>query len=70
MNSLFDKKLEPRCEYCAHATVPADRSFAMCRFRGINPLSGKCRKFRYDPLMRIPQAKLSVEKYKAEDFAL
>lgn len=52
---LFRKDIEPRCAYCSRANV-LDENNMSCRKRGIVPLAGSCRAFRYDPLRRIPAA--------------
>ena len=50
---LFRKNIEPRCAYCAHAGRIDDNEVA-CPRKGIVPAGGSCRRFKYDPLKRIP----------------
>lgn len=68
---LFRKKIERSCAYCAYGTR-LDEEQVLCIKRGVFPLDGKCRKFRYDPCKRVPfkPKALDFEKYKEEDFAL
>lgn len=68
---LFRKNIQRSCSYCSHGTK-LDDDQVLCAKRGIVPITGKCRKFRYDPCKRIPvKAKaLDFTKYDQEDFAL
>ncbi len=68
---LFRKKIEKSCSYCLHATK-LDEDTVLCSRKGLQSLSGMCRKFRYDPTKRQPvKAKaLNFEKYNQEDFSL
>lgn len=68
---LFRKKIERSCSYCIHSTK-LDDGQVLCAKRGVMPIDGKCRKFRYDPCKRIPfKAKaLDFSKYDKEDYSL
>ncbi len=50
---LFQKKIEPRCDYCAKGTWLEEGVIA-CLKRGIVTPGSSCRSFRYDPLKRTP----------------
>ena len=52
---LFRKKIERACAYCARA-VKADEDTMVCRKKGPVSANESCRRFRYDPLKRIPEA--------------
>lgn len=67
---LFRKKIERSCDYCAYGTRLDDEQ-VLCIKKGVVSC-GKCRKFRYDPIKRIPvKAKaLDFEKYEKEDYSL
>ena len=52
---LFRSKIERSCAYCARA-VKADDDTMVCRRRGPVSMDGSCRRFRYDPLKRVPEA--------------
>lgn len=52
---LFRRDIERSCAYCKHG-AKADDDTCLCRKKGLVPLSGSCRRFRYDPLRRIPAA--------------
>ena len=68
---LFEKKMEPRCSYCARGTDLADGNVA-CRKKGVVSASYACRAFRYDPLKRTPPKPVTPDfsKLKDEDFTL
>jgi len=68
---LFEKKMEPRCAYCAKG-APLDEEQVLCKKRGVVDRGGSCRSFRYDPLKRVPPrpAAPDFSKLKDEDFTL
>ena len=69
--ALFDKKIEPRCAYCARCRPLSPEEMA-CPKKGVVPASGSCRAFRYDPLKRVPPrpARADFSGYQMEDFVL
>ena len=68
---LFEKDIDPRCAYCQRGT-PLEDGRVMCVKKGIVSASGACRRFRYDPLKRVPPKPLaaSFAHLKHEDFTL
>lgn len=68
---LFRKKINKSCVYCAYGTKIDDEQ-VLCIKKGVVPLTGKCRKFCYDPCKRIPpkQKALDFSKYNNEDYSL
>ena len=68
---LFEKDIEPRCAYCKRGAL-LDEDQVMCVKKGIVSPAGSCRKFKYDPLKRVPPKPLSVDfsHLKEEDFVL
>ncbi len=68
---LFEKDMDPRCAYCQRGT-PLEDGRGMCVKKGIVSASGACRRFRYDPLKRVPPKPLaaSFAHLKDEDFTL
>lgn len=68
---LFRKKIEKSCIYCVHGTQ-IDNEQILCIKKGVVPLTGKCRKFYYDPCKRIPPKPkaLDFNKYSEEDYSL
>lgn len=68
---LFRKKIERSCAYCVYGTK-VDEDTILCSKKGMKTPEDKCRKFKYDPLKRIPsKAKaLDFTKYDEQDFSL
>lgn len=68
---LFRKKIEKSCSYCKFGAKLEDEE-VLCAKRGLVPMYGKCRKFQYDPLKRIPhKAKAqNFDRFNEEDFSL
>ena len=68
---LFKKRIEKSCSYCAYCTKLNDEQ-ALCIKKGVVELSGKCRKFLYDPCKRIhvKQKTIDFQKYDQEDYSL
>jgi hypothetical protein len=51
---LFRKDIEKSCSYCAYAAKSADSSVVLCSKKGTVSVDHSCRKFKYDPLKRVP----------------
>ena len=68
---LFRKKTPRSCSYCLHGTA-LDEDQILCIKKGVMPITGKCRKFRYDPCKRIPPKPKAPDfsKYDDVDFSL
>lgn len=68
---LFDKKIEPRCVYCARS-VSLHADSMLCAKKGVVSPGGRCRSFKYDPLKRVPprQAAPDFSRLRNEDFSL
>lgn len=68
---LFRKDIVPYCGYCKHA-LSAEEGFVICKKKGIMAESQKCRRFRYNPLRRVPPkpALQDFTKYDDRDYSL
>ena len=66
----FGSRIEPKCEYCACGTRSVDGKMVLCTKRGIMEPQGKCRKFAYDPLKRVPRRAPVLPQFSQEDFSL
>ena len=68
---LYRKNIKPLCAYCTRAGQ-IDNVKMICLKRGIVSVEGSCKRFRYDPLKRVPPRPKpkSVEEFKPEDFLL
>ena len=53
---LFGNFVEPACRYCQH--------------RGVVAPYDSCRKYRYDPLRRVPSRQPVLPQYDQSDFEL
>lgn len=50
-------KIEKFCKYCEHAETLTDPDKMLCSRHGVVEASHICRRFRYDPLKRVPARK-------------
>ena len=68
---LFAKDMDPRCAYCQRGT-PLEGGKVMCVKKGIVAAAGSCRRFRYDPLKRVPPKPMTArfDQLRDEDFVL
>lgn len=68
---LFQKKIDPRCAYCAHGRS-LDEEQVVCPKKGVMSGASHCHAFKYDPLKRVPPrpAPLAGSGLKDEDFQL
>ncbi|MGN0114668.1 MAG: hypothetical protein ACI396_05035 [Acutalibacteraceae bacterium] len=64
------KDIEPKCEYCANGDKSEDGTLIFCERKGILPPDYKCKKFKYDPLMRVPKVAPKLDEYSPDDFKL
>ena len=71
MSRLFEKKIEPRCAYCARGRVLTEDQIA-CPKKGVMSAASHCRAFQYDPLRRTPPRPVTAQLtgLKDEDFSL
>ena len=68
---LFRKKIDRYCTYCQFAGRVDDHTM-ICQKCGIVPAEHRCRRFRYDPLKRVPARRdtRALEKLDEKDFSL
>ena len=68
---LFQKDIEPRCAYCQRGAQLEDDKI-LCVRKGVVSPGGSCRRFKYDPLKRVPPPPVlpDFSKLKDEDFSL
>ena len=64
---LFGKNIVPDCSYCEHAVY--ENGGIVCTKAKVLQ-NGRCRGFRYDPLMRVPVSVSLSGSFTAEDFKL
>lgn len=51
----FGSKIAPACAYCVFGALAPDGKMILCSRRGVVSPYYSCRRFRYDPLMRVPR---------------
>lgn len=68
---LFRKKIEKACFYCAHS-AKIDEESCLCARKGIVESCAHCRKFKYEPLKRIPVRRKATDfsEFDSADFSL
>lgn len=68
-HALFGGDVPPDCAYCQHNSGKDGQVLCSLRAAMVN---GKCRRYRYDPLLREPNPApaLHKEQFSPEDFKL
>ena len=68
---LFQKDIEPRCAYCQRGAQLEDDKI-LCVRKGVVSPGGSCRRFKYDPLKRVPPPPVTPDssRRRDEDFSL
>ena len=68
---LFRKKIDRYCAYCAYGGKINEEQ-VICQKCGVVAASHQCRKFRYDPLKRVPARPKAQDfsKFDKKDFSL
>lgn len=64
---LFGENINVDCAYCENSVF--EDGIVYCR-KGRQIQKNKCRKFSYDPLMRVPKKPVLKNNYSADDFKL
>ncbi len=67
---LYGKGIIPACAYCLKGKETVDKTEILCTKKGIVSPDYSCRKFKYDPLRRVPKIPPELEKFTAEDFSI
>ena len=67
---MFDKTLQKKCEYCLFGTPLGNDGEIICKYKGIVNSDDLCRKYKYDPLKRMPRQPKISENYTPDDFKL
>ena len=67
---LFGNNIDPACSYCRFGKKNQDGSKILCEKVGVVAPSFFCRKFRYDPVKRVPARQAQLPEYDPSDFRL
>ncbi|HEX2937348.1 MAG TPA: hypothetical protein VHO66_00315 [Ruminiclostridium sp.] len=70
MKSLFSNKDDGSCAICAHGRAANDGIKILCQKKGIVDASFCCRRYKYDPLKRVPHHAPALPKFDKSDFEL
>ncbi|MGN0551459.1 MAG: hypothetical protein ACI4I4_06415 [Acutalibacteraceae bacterium] len=65
---LFGNNIEPNCEFCDNCEK-SDENVRICKAKR-EIKNGKCRRFKYNPLLRVPAQMARLPKYDPKDFEL
>lgn len=66
----FDKKLQKSCMWCVYGTKSDYSDEIFCKKHGVTTRADACRRYKYDPLKRVPKSVKPSENYTAEDFSI
>ena len=67
---LFGQGVDPSCAYCGRGRPSVDRTLILCEEKGISPPGGRCRRFVYDPMKRVPRPEPELPQFDPEEFKL
>ncbi len=67
---FFKKRIEPSCSYCRFGQICKGTTAVVCSKVGISEAAESCRKFKYDPVKRVPRPPQILEKFTEDDFKL
>ena len=70
MKKLFNKEIAPSCAYCNSGKNSKNQNVILCKRFGVVSSKDHCKKFKYDPLKRIPKTLNFEEKFNKEDFSI
>lgn len=59
-----------KCDTCLHGEIAQDNMSIMCSKKGLKEPDDFCRKYKYDPLKRVPLKQIIDTDYSPEDFML
>jgi hypothetical protein len=60
----------PQCAYCGRGRAAPDGESVLCLLCGVMRKSSSCKKFRYDPLKRVPHTTPVLPAFDEEEFRL
>ncbi len=70
MKNLFNKKILPSCGYCHMGKKCLGKDTILCVKNGVVDSSYYCKKFKYDPLKRVPKICNYSNNFKKDDFKI
>jgi hypothetical protein len=68
---MFSEENPRICELCEYASaIAGDGVHMLCSKKGVMEKEKGCRKFRYDPLKRVPHRTVLNTDFSAADFSI
>lgn len=67
---LFGNNIDPACGYCRFGKPTNDGGRILCPNAGVTAPHYSCKKFRYDPLKRVPTRQQELPRYDKSEFEL
>ena len=67
---IYGATISPACEYCSFGRQASDPRMILCEKCGVVSPFYHCRKFQYDPLLRVPRRQPKLPSFSPEDFSL
>jgi hypothetical protein len=67
---ICGETIPPACRYCAYGQFGTDPRMILCQKRGVVTPDFHCRKYQYDPLLRVPRRQPKLPSFSPEDFSL
>ena len=64
---LFGNHIVPSCAYCENSKTEGSSQFCLVHKTLKN---GKCKKFKYNPIMREPKGMAPLKSFSKEEFTL
>ena len=70
-NKLVDEKNYPKsCKNCFYGRLTKDMQSVLCEKEGVVELNDSCKKYKYDPLKRVPNKTIIDTGFTEDDFKL
>ena len=64
------RDVSPECRNCVFSRPLDEKGFVLCEKTGIRNVTSLCRKYKYDPLSRVPQRTPDIMDFSEDDFSL
>ncbi|MFI3170225.1 MAG: hypothetical protein R3Y06_09805 [Faecalibacterium sp.] len=68
--AIYGKTIPPACEYCAHGSRAKNPDLILCTKLGVVSPLYHCRRYQYDPLLRVPKRMPKLPSFSSNDFTL
>lgn len=62
--------VSPECRNCIYSRPFSKEGFILCEKSGIRSITALCKKYKYNPLNRVPSRMPDITELSKEDFSL